>query len=218
MKTSRDAYSKSTNRYDDVLTKKKLWSKLYIKLIWGGVDYADLADELFDIVPEDFKGKLLDVPVGTAVFTASKYSALGDADITCLDYSEAMLSQAEEKFKDRELKNILCVQGDVGNMPFPDENFDVVISMNGFHAFPDKKKAFSEVNRVLKKGGVLSACQYVRGESRMTDLFVKMVLARRGLFAPPFHTLNELEAILKDSYSSVEMHNKKGTAYYKCIK
>ena len=28
--------------------------------------------------------------------------------------------------------------------------------MNGFHAFPDKERAYSEVNRVLKAGGRLS--------------------------------------------------------------
>jgi ubiquinone/menaquinone biosynthesis C-methylase UbiE len=30
---------------------------------------------------------------------------------------------------------------------------DTVVSMNGFHAFPDKQKAFHEIWRVLKPGG-----------------------------------------------------------------
>ena len=33
------------------------------------------------------------------------------------------------------------------------ESVDTVVSMNGFHAFPDKQKAFHEIWRVLKPGG-----------------------------------------------------------------
>ena len=38
------------------------------------------------------------------------------------------------------------------------ESVDTVVSMNGFHAFPDKQKAFHEIWRVLKPGGNFIAC------------------------------------------------------------
>lgn len=31
--------------------------------------------------------------------------------------------------------------------------FDILLSMNKFHAFPDKMKAFEETARVIKQGG-----------------------------------------------------------------
>ena len=37
---------------------------------------------------------------------------------------------------------------------------DTVVSMNGFHAFLDKQKAFHEIWRVLKPGGDFIACFY----------------------------------------------------------
>ena len=46
---------------------------------------------------------------------------------------------------------------------------DTVVSMNGFHAFPDKQKAFHEIWRVLKPGGNFIACFYIRGKSQRTD-------------------------------------------------
>ena len=42
-------------------------------------------------IPDDFSGNLLDVPVGTAVFTERKWISLKNAEITCLDYSIDML-------------------------------------------------------------------------------------------------------------------------------
>ena len=75
----KDAYKSSKDIYDDVLTKDKWWSKLYIDLIWGGVDDNEIASELLRYIPDDFSGKLLDVPAGTAVFTHEKYSLLKNA-------------------------------------------------------------------------------------------------------------------------------------------
>ncbi|VUX40026.1 Methyltransferase domain protein [Blautia luti] len=41
---------------------------------------------------------------------------------------------------------------------------NTVVSMNGFHAFLDKQKAFHEIWRVLKPGGDFIACFYIRGK------------------------------------------------------
>ena len=44
-----------------------------------------------------------------------------------------------------------------------DASYDIVMSMNGFHAFPDKKKALKETYRVLKKSGLCYAyCNWNR--------------------------------------------------------
>ena len=81
------AYKSSKTIYDDTLTQNKWWSKLYISVFWGGVDDTDIAGRILNIIPDDFSGKLLDVPVGSAVFTFQKYKVLSHAAITCLDYS-----------------------------------------------------------------------------------------------------------------------------------
>ena len=41
--------------------------------------------------------------------------------------------------------------------------------MNGFHAFPDKKKAFSETHRVLKKGGSFISMKGPDGENELAQ-------------------------------------------------
>lgn len=65
------------------------------------------------------------------------YKTLPDADITCLDYSPDMMGQAREKAEKLGLKNVSFSHGDVGALPYEDGTFDVVLSLNGFHAFPD---------------------------------------------------------------------------------
>ena len=109
----------------------------------------------FEAIPLDFKGSLLEVPVGTGVLSMPVWKTLPDANITCLDYSEKMMAAAERRAEEMGIKNIAFQQGDVGSLPYGDETFDAVVSLNGFHAFPDKEAAYRETFRVLKPGGEL---------------------------------------------------------------
>ena len=141
-----NAYETSKNIYDDVLTQRNIFSKLYIKLFWSGTDDNDIARKVLAYIP--------------AVFTENKWSSLKNAHITCLDYSIDMLDQARKRLGSH--AHIKCIQGDVGNLQMENESVDTVVSMNGFHAFPDKQKAFHEIWRVLKPGGNFIACFYIR--------------------------------------------------------
>lgn len=196
----KESYKSSKNIYDDVLTQDKWWSKLYIKLFWSGVDDNKIAEKVLNYIPNNFNGKLLDVPVGTAVFTINKYQKLKEAKITCLDYSEDMLNQAKIKINEKKLNHIDLIQGDVGNLPFKENSFDIVLSMNGFHAFPDKYKAFSEISRVLKKDGKFIACFYIKNEVKITDILVDTFLSKKGWFTPPFETNESLKNKLEENY------------------
>ena len=211
-----DAYESSKNIYDGVLTQGNFFSRMYIKLFWSGTDDNEIARKVLSYIPDDFSGKLLDVPVGTAVFTQRKWSSLKNAHITCLDYSTDMLEQAKRRLDGK--AHINFIQGDVGNLQMDDESFDVVLSMNGFHAFPDKQKAFRETCRVLKSGGDFIACFYIRGKSKRTDWLVKNILAKKGWFTPPFQTEEELKNTLQKMYKEVELHIDGSMAYFHCVK
>ena len=99
-----------------------------------------------------------------------------------------------------------------------DESFDIVLSMNGFHAFPDKKRAFIETRRVLKKGGTFIGCFYIKGRSARTDWLVRNILSKKGWFTPPFFSEDRLAGILRKLYSEVEYDTDGSIVYFKCIK
>ena len=187
-------------------------------IFWDGIDDNEIAAKTLSYIPDDFSGKLLDVPVGTGVFTAGKYARMRQAEITCLDYSEDMLIQARERFEKEGIGNIQTVQGDVGALQFADESFDIVLSMNGIHVFPDKEKAWSEMRRVLKPGGVLVACFCIKGESRISDWLMHRILSRKGWFTPPFETFASLKERLDKDYILEEYHKEGSMVYLKAVK
>ena len=140
----KEAYQSSKNIYDNVLTQRNFLSRLYAKVFWSGTDDNEIAHKVLSYIPDDFDGTILDVPVGTAVFTEQKWASLKNAHITCLDYSTDMLEQAEKRLNG--CGHIRCVQGDAGNLQMDDAAFDVIVSMNGFHACFEARR---EIHRLL---------------------------------------------------------------------
>ena len=107
----RNAYKKRMKYYDDVLTGRRWWSHIYMKSLWRTDDNA-IAREVLAMIPDDFRGKILDVPVGTAVFTAEKYRRMPDAEIVGLDYSQEMLANGfgtVESFRRHRLPHIVVI-------------------------------------------------------------------------------------------------------------
>lgn len=208
------------NFYDGMITCSTLSGKAVCRLVWdmNKAECDDYLEKALSGIPEKFLGKLLEVPVGTGILTMPIYKTLPEADITCLDYSPDMMGQAQEKATHLNLKNVTFWQGDVGALPYEDGTFDIVLSLNGFHDFPDKESAYREVLRVLKPGGTFCGCFYVQGEHKRTDWFVQNAYEKAGFFTPPYETVSSLKARLKGAYDEVCVGNLKSIAWFNCRK
>ncbi len=206
--------------YDGMMTCSTLPGKAICRAVWNMDAQKNFAyiEQALSGVPEDFDGKLLEVPVGTGVLSMPVYRDLPNADITCLDDSADMMRAAKQKAEAAAIRNITFLQGDVGALPFADESFDIVLSLNGFHAFPDKQAAYRETYRVLKKGGVFCGCFYIQGACRRTDWFVQHLYVPRGFFTPPFETKESLARRLSGLYAAAKVTNVEGIGCFQCRK
>lgn len=219
----RSAYRLTGNNasfYDGMMTYSTLPGKAICRLVWNmdGEKNHRYLEQALSGIPEDFHGSLLEVPVGTGVLTMPVYRELPEADITCLDYSPDMMSTAEKRAAAIGIKNITFQQGDVGCLPFEDERFDIVLSLNGFHAFPDKEAAYREAFRVLKKGGTFCGCFYIRDGCKRTDWFIQKLYVPKGFFTPPFETEESLRERLSGIYHEVKVTAVEGMGCFICKK
>ena len=206
--------------YDGMITCTTLSGKAVCRLVWdmNKAENDDYLGKALSGIPEHFSGRLLEVPVGTGILTMPVYQTLPEADITCLDYSADMMGQAQEKANRLKLNNVIFQQGDVGALPYEDDTFDIVLSLNGFHVFPDKKTAYREVFRVLRPGGTFCGCFYVMGEHKRTDWFVRRVYEKTGFFTPPYETAFSLKKRLGKLYEAVTLGTVKSMAWFVCRK
>ena len=188
--------------YDGMITCSTLLGRAVCGLVWnmGREKNASYLEKALSGIPESFSGKLLEVPVGTGVLTMPVYRSLPKADVTCLDYSPNMMATAQRRAKLAGLTNVRFQQGDVGELPFEEDSFDLVLSLNGFHAFPDKEAAYREIYRILRPRGIFCGCFYVKGENRRTDWFIEKIYTPKGFFTPPYETAESLRRRLARQY------------------
>lgn len=78
-----------------------------------------------------------------------------------VDFTEAMVMKARVNADKLKLYNVEFRQGDIEDLPIADNSVDVVISNCVLNLVPNKRKAFSEIYRVLNTGGHFSISDVV---------------------------------------------------------
>jgi demethylmenaquinone methyltransferase / 2-methoxy-6-polyprenyl-1,4-benzoquinol methylase len=128
--------------------------------------------------------QLLDIATGTGDF-ALEALALNPDNIIGVDISEGMLEVGREKIKKRGLEHIIQLKtGDSENLPFEDNKFDTIIVSFGVRNFENLQKGLSEMNRVLKPGGMVLVLEFSQPESfpfkQLYNFYFKNILPLIG--------------------------------------
>lgn len=112
--------------------------------------------EVFRILMKDklFNGGKRCLEVGCGRGTISAYFSDAGYDCTLLDISPEAIKIAKEIFKKNNLKAKFVV-GDVNNLPFRNNSFDIVVSVGLLEHFENIRTPIKEQIRVLDKGGIL---------------------------------------------------------------
>ena len=118
-------------------------------------------------VAPDRKDMVLEVAAGTCACGRS-FAPLAHT-VVCLDATLPMLAVGKEKADSDRMDNMIFMKGCAEELPFLNENFDIVFSRLAFHHFPDADAAFSEMVRVLRPGGKLVLIDVEAAEEELRD-------------------------------------------------
>ena len=141
--------------------QKKVWGGTRIKLERSYLAYLRLKYTLEDL--ENAQGKVLDVGCGGGGFGASILDYRGDLAVLGVDISKAAVAAAKKRYPKLKVK-----VGDVYKLPYRNNQFDAIVVADVFEHLNDPETALSEISRVLKPDGVLTA--YIALEGSLFSL------------------------------------------------
>ena len=113
---------------------------------------------------------VLDIGCGSGIdlIVASQY--VGKAGLSCgIDITMEMKNLAKQNAAKVGLSNVQVREGGVEAIPYGDETFDVVISNGVLNLSPEKEVAFTEIFRVLARGGRVQFADIVLEGERPRD-------------------------------------------------
>ena len=116
--------------------------------------YAEKFVEILAIKPGM---QVLDVACGTGNLAIP--AARKGARVTGVDIASNLLEQARARAEAEGLK-IALEEGDAEHLHFPDEHFDLVMSMFGAMFAPDPDRVASELARVCRHGGKIAMANW----------------------------------------------------------
>lgn len=119
-------------------------------------------------------GNVLEVGIGTganlAYYPNHVHSLIG------IDFSKEMLKYAKEKTSKREfIFPVKILEGDIQELPFPDNTFDSIVSTCVFCSVPDPVQGFMELRRVCKPSGRIYMIEHMKSENKWVGGMMDLV-------------------------------------------
>ncbi len=140
------------------------------RICYGGYKYIEgrwekIARSMKNFYDLPKKPKILDIGCGKGYLLYDFLKIIPDAEVFGIDISEYAISNSKP-----EIKNNLIL-GNSNNLPYEDNYFDLVISINTLHTLHtfDLEKSLIEMERVGKKNKYLCVESY-RNESEKANL------------------------------------------------
>lgn len=143
--------------------------------------------------------KLLDIGYGNGYLLQKLYKK-AKAELYGIDISEDMKTQAENRCKNAKSDDRLFLRvGDCCDLPYDDEMFSAVTSVNTVYFWSDTVKGLSEIRRTLKTGGSFYNIVYTK------EFLDKLSYTKKGFrkFSP--EELTELGR--KSGFDNIEVRD-----------
>lgn len=154
-----------------------------------------------------FKGNIIDIATGTGDIAIEIKKRFPDVNVIGYDPSNEMLNIAKQK---NSAKNIKFIQGFCESIPFDSESFDFTTITFGIRNTKSVNESLREINRILKKNGLLMIMEFSKSENLIIksfyNIYLNYIIPFIGSLFSKYDEYKYLAESIEGFYSMSEMN------------
>lgn len=173
---------------------------------------------MYERIPKVIAGKdVLEIATGPGLL--AKHVAHTANRMIATDYSAGMIADAR---KGTDSDNLTFEVADAMRLPYADHSFDVVLIANALHVMPEPERALREIDRVLKREGILIAPNFVNHKGGLISKAWAGILRLAGVrFEHQWTTKEYMDFLDRNGWRAVngkEIKARISLAYVECVR
>lgn len=152
--------------------------------------------------------QVLDIGCGGGATLQRMSGHIRNGHLTGIDYSPVSV-QVSREWNAEDIRNgkMDVLEASVEQLPFADESFDRIVTVESFYFWPDPQENLREVLRVLKKDGIFLLVADIYQKEDLGEK-TKENIRRYQMFNP---TRDEFRGLFERAgFASVKIHTKEG--------
>jgi ubiquinone/menaquinone biosynthesis C-methylase UbiE len=125
--------------------------------------------------------------------------------VIAYDFTASMLDQVQQLATERQVSNVVTQVGDVEDLPFDDDHFDIVATRYSAHHWLNPEIALREFKRVLKPSGTFVISDIMAREHYAQDTFLQTIELLRDPSHVRDYRISEWEGMIQAQGFSSEV-------------
>ena len=177
---------------------------------YDGSEFANRrANRFLELLSLEKGYKVLDIATGTGLIAIPAAQIVGtQGKVVGVDIASALLSQAQQKINQLNLRNIELIEADAEYLNFNQNSFDAILCCSALMVFQNIYAALKDWYRFLKPGGIVAFNAYAE-TSLMTPAIIQSC-SNCGISLPNIHeplgTVQKCENLLTEAgFDNIEV-------------
>lgn len=156
----------------------------------------------------DSGDSVLDIGCGGGETVRRIAEKISDGTVWGVDYSALSVELSLQRNKENiENGKVRIIEASVEELPFDNDSFDKIITVESFYFWPDPQENLKEVYRVLREGGKFLIVSEIYGDADLDENDLEGI-RKYELFNPTLAQFREL--LEKAGFKNVAVHTKDG--------
>ncbi len=161
-----------------------------------GESHSGVTDWALNTLELSGSERVLDIGCGGGDALKKMSARISSGKLTGVDYSEVAVELSRQRnIRDINMGKMNVVKASAEALPFPDNSFDVIYTIESFYFWGRNTETLREIRRVLAENGVFMIVADIHGAAELSDDAINNI-RKYDLFNP---TPAELRTLLTES-------------------